>query len=112
MEGVLIGTTILWILSAVIVTPLTNWSVANRMVTEGIEVGSLEELPPEKKSYWQKKATSYFIVWDVIVLAIAGFVGGLLGFLFIGISIDTKGWPGMLAFIGASFLGGTLTKPF
>jgi len=112
MEGILIGTAILWILTALIVNPLTNWSVARCMVAEGIEPGSLETFPPEKKIYWQKKATSYFILWDVVVLAIAGFIGGLLGFWFVGVSLNAKGWPGMLTFIAASLFGVALTGSF
>jgi len=29
----------------------------------------------------------------------------VLGYWFIGISLKAQGWPGMIAFIGASFLG-------
>jgi zinc transporter ZupT len=67
-------------------------------------------LPVESQRRWQRVATGYYILWDVLVLGVAGFVGGLLGFWFLGISLEAKGWPGMLAFVGASFLGLSLSQ--
>jgi len=105
MENILIATAILWVLSAVVVMPLTNVCVARRLALEGVEVESIEGLPDERKQYWEKTATGYYVLCDVIVLGIAGLIGGLLGYYFIGISFEPKGWPGMIAFIGLSFLG-------
>ncbi len=105
MEGILIGTLILWGLTAICVIPLTNYSVSRRMAAEGIAVASLAEMSPEAKLQWTKVATQYYILWDIVVLGVAGFVGGLLGFWFIGVAFETKGWPGMVAFIAASFMG-------
>ncbi len=110
MEGILIGTAILWLLTALFVVPLTNWSVARRMEAEGVSITAIEELPEDDKRRWEAIATGYYILWDVLVLGIAGFIGGLLGYFFIGISLEAKGWPGMLAFIGASLLGLTLSS--
>ena len=46
---------------------------------------------------------------DVVILGIVGFaVGWFTGFGLIGISLNPKGWPGMIAFIGLSFLGSSL----
>jgi hypothetical protein len=42
-------------------------------------------------------------------MSIAGFLLGLItGYYFIGISLRTRDWPGMLAFIAASFIGSFL----
>lgn len=111
MEGILIGTAILWILSLVLVQPLTSVSVSRRMAAEGVTEASFEILPETKKRYWEGVATRHYILWDVIVLGTAGLIMGLLGYYFIGISFQVKGWPGMLAFIGASFLGVSLGQP-
>lgn len=105
MEGILIGTAVLWILSAVLVVPLTNYSVSRRMAAEGVTATMLDQLPEDRKIHFKKAAISYYVLWDVVVLGIAGFIGGLLGFWFIGMSFEAKGWPGMIAFIASSFLG-------
>jgi len=46
-----------------------------------------------------------------LVLGTVGLIGGLLGYWFLGLSFEAKGWPGMIAFIGASFLGVSLARP-
>lgn len=105
MEGILIGTGILWLLNLLLVLPLTNLSLRRRMAAEGVAAESMDGLPDEEQQRWKGVATGYYILWDVIVLGTAGLVGGLLGFWFIGISTEARGWPGMIAFIGASFAG-------
>jgi len=107
--GIMIGTAILWVLNAVLVAPLTNWSLRRRMVAEGVDPSSIGDLSSGQGARWKGIATGYYILWDVIVLGIAGFIGGLLGFWFIGVSLDLKGWPGILAFIGASLFGFALS---
>lgn len=50
-----------------------------------------------------------YIIADVIVLGIAGLLLGLFtGSFFIGFSWKARDWPGMIAFIGASFVGSAL----
>ena len=105
MEGVLIGTAILWGLTAVLVAPLTNMSVGRSMAAAGVRAASLDQLPEDKKKHWQGVATRHYIGWDVLVLGLAGLIGGLMGFQFIGISMEAKSWPGMIAFIALSFFG-------
>ncbi len=105
MEGIMIGTLILWGLTAILVKPLASYCVSRRMAAEGVAATASEEQTIEVKQYWAKVATQYYILWDVVILGIAGFIGGLLGFWFIGVSLEAKGWPGMITFIAASFLG-------
>jgi hypothetical protein len=112
MEGILIGTAILWILTAVIVEPLTNLCVSNCMSNRGVQPELVDELTDEEKKHWGKVATFYYVLWHVVVLGCVGFVGGLFGYYFIGISLEAKSWPGILAFIGASFLGLTLSSAY
>jgi hypothetical protein len=65
-----------------------------------------EEFAEEKLS---KLAETCFILTDIAILAIVGFLSGLLGFAFIGIPLSGKALPGMIAFIVMSFLGLGLT---
>ena len=102
MAGILIGTAILWILNIALVMPLTNMSLCRRMAVEGVNVESSESMPDDEKKRWQNIATNYYMMWDVIVLGLAGLIGGLLGYFFFGFSLEAKGWPGVIAFVGAS----------
>jgi hypothetical protein len=103
--GIIVGTALLWALNALLVVPLTRVSVARAIAAEGVVSGQREAVPPEVAATWQKVAVRHYIMWDVLVLGLAGFVGGLMGYYFIGVSLEAKGWPGMLAFIAASFAG-------
>lgn len=105
MEGILIGTLVLWVLSAVLVVPLTQAGLARKMAAAGVADRPLEEFSEAEQAHWKSIATQQYILWDVVVLGTAGLIGGLLGFYFIGISMESKGWPGMIVFIAASFLG-------
>lgn len=49
-------------------------------------------------------ARSTYIWTDVVILALAGVVAGLLGHWLIGISLRLKGWPGTLALTAFSFI--------
>lgn len=46
----------------------------------------------------------------MIVLGLAGLIAGLIGYWFVGIALDLKGWPGMIAFIGLSLLGAAMHR--
>lgn len=105
VANILICTLILWALSALIVGPLTNASLSRAMAAEGIDPETADKLSPEAQKHWEGLALRHSILWDILVLGIAGFIGGLFGYYFIGISFQVRGWPGMIAFIGASVLG-------
>ena len=51
-----------------------------------------------------------FMVVDVIVLGVAGFTAGCLGFLFIGLSLRPSSWPGMIAMDLGCLIGICLIK--
>lgn len=110
MIGILVGTAILWVASAILVAPLTNLCVARTMAAKGIQGGSITVMDDDQKKYWQGVATKYYILWDVVVLALVGLVGGLLGYFFFGFSWEWKSWPGIIAFIVASLFGVSLTR--
>lgn len=106
--NIAIPTAILWGLTAVVVTPLANYLFIHRLkapefahlnITHPMNL--IESGDVEIQSIY----THYFVITDIIVLGIAGFIGGILGYLLIGISLDAKGWPGMIAFIAGSILG-------
>ncbi len=96
----------LWIISALVVTPLTKLSVNARRRREGlVATGAAQPVPED----WESVAKTHYIAWDVLVLGVFGLTAGLMfGSPFIGISTKLKGWPGMIAFIGASFVGSAL----
>jgi hypothetical protein len=58
-----------------------------------------------RKETFESVALRNYILVDVAVLGLAGLIGGMVGYWFIGISTKVRGWPGVLAFALASFLG-------
>jgi len=113
--GILIGTAILWGLSFLVVRPLARYLQTRQLkqkpeyahlFKEGGTEGELDEA--QQKSI-QSLATRSFILADVAVLGIAGFLIGLFsGHYFVGISLGAKSWPGMIAFIILSIGGSAL----
>ncbi len=107
--GFLIGMAILWGLTFLVINPIVNAQVRSKMEAEGVYAESLEHLSPGEKAHWDGVVSRTYILWDVIILGIAGFCGGyFFGMTLIGISLTANGWPGMLAFIGLSFLGASM----
>jgi hypothetical protein len=51
-----------------------------------------------------------FMAVDMIVLGVAGFTAGCLGFLFIGLSLRPSSWPGMIAMDLGCLIGLCLIK--
>lgn len=102
--GILIGTAILWGLTAIFVVPLTEWLVARRLREPGYAHLDAENLDERSLKELQSLVNRYFILADVLVLGIAGLLAGLLGFWFIGISFEARGWPGMITFILTSII--------
>jgi hypothetical protein len=103
--GIIIGTAILWGLTAILINPIVDAQLRSRMESEGVYVSSMEQLSVGERAYWDGVATRIYILWDVIILGIAGFLGGyLLGYGLIGISLNVKGWPGMISMIVLSFI--------
>ncbi len=105
MEGIFFGTMVLWVVQALLVVPLTKFAVARKMAEAGVASRPVEGFSEDEKTVWKNVATQQYILWDTIVLGVVGLIGGLLGFYFIGISLEAKGWPGMIAFIASSFFG-------
>jgi len=108
LENILIATGIVWLLSVLFVRPLTLHLLERKLSEPNyahLRVNDPEELSDDQKKELASLATKCYILADVLVLGIAGFIAGLLGYWFIGISLEAKGWPGVLAFIFASFTG-------
>ncbi len=107
--GFLIGMAVLIGLTALVVNPIVNSQFNARLNAEGLDEETLATLPPEEIKHWKTIHTQIYILWDVIILGVAGFLFGYFtGMFLIGISLDPKGWPGMIVFIGLSFLGSGL----
>ena len=110
----IIGTIILWVLKSLGTVPLSRFLSRSREAgytppTES-EISQSEEVAGagEKKEV-EAIPTGYYILADVLVLGVAGFLLGLItGYYFIGISWRAQEWPGMIAFIVASLIGSLL----
>lgn len=110
-EGILIGTGILWALKLIGVFPLTQYFTKRQLEQEEIRITNLNggELSAETKARIEAVSNKCYILADVIVLGIAGFlIGTALGSPFIGISFEARGWPGMIAFIVSSGIGAAM----
>ena len=117
--GWVIGTLILWALKLITV-PFAKALAGRNMPTTlpppaDPNAGTLQAGFPQQPVTAKPKSevdlipTGYYILADVIVLGIAGVIIGLVtGSYFIGISWRAKDWPGMIAFIVASFIGSAL----
>lgn len=99
----LIPTLMLWVTNALLVVPLAQkLTLKAANIPQGTDIKSVsEETQKEIARAFVKK----YIILDIAILGIVGFIGGLLGYFFIGVSFEAKGWPGMIAFILASFVG-------
>lgn len=99
----LIPTLMLWIINALLVMPLAQkWTLKAANIPQGADIKNLGE---ETQRKIKRILVRKYIIMDIIILGIAGFIGGLLGYFFVGVSFEAKGWPGMVAFILASFIG-------
>jgi len=83
-------------------------SVRARLAEAGLAPAGMASLSEDEQRKWQKIATQRYILWDVVIMGLAGLLGGLAGYYLFGISLRVKGWPGMVTFIGASLLGVSL----
>lgn len=103
--GILIGTRVVWLLTLLVITPITNRVVNQKLSMlqgENTLQGSTEEVQERLNQLYEKA----FIKIDCIILGIAGFILGITaGWVFIGIAWKKSSWPGLLVFIGSSVLG-------
>ena len=108
-EGILIGTGILWVTNALLVIPITNCLVKNKLSTPAYaHIGADMEAAAELPEFNSLVTRSYMFV-DALVLGIVGFLMGvILGWFFVGISFEAKGWPGLIAFVTMSMFGASM----
>lgn len=109
-EGILIGTLIIWVLTALIVVPLAKWMTVRELEAKGlVPAEGMTELPEEVRTQAERTFTKNYILADMLVLGLAGFLAGLMGFLFIGISFEARGWPGIIALVAGCIAGSALS---
>jgi hypothetical protein len=113
----IIGTAILWVVKAIGTIPLAKYLSRSRKPgytqPTGSEALQSEEVVGEGEKLKGEKVkvipTGSYILADILVMCIAGFLLGLVsGSYFIGISWKARDWPGMIAFIIASAIGSSL----
>ncbi len=105
MEGIVLGTLLIWGLTVILVHPLTQFSLNRALCAHRLAAVRIDDLSEATQNHWKCVAMWHYIAWDVLVLGTAGFIGGLMGYYFFGIAFQGRGWPGMLALIGGSFAG-------
>ena len=93
MMNILITTAILWAVSACFVLPLCNAWLSNRLREPAYAHLNKENLNEAEQAELQSLATTTYILSDVAVLGLSGLIGGLLGYWFIGVSLEARGWP-------------------
>ena len=104
--GILIGTGVLWGLNLLVVNPIVKRISKRNLVMQPVD-GQATEGQPNITSDMVDNRT--YIMVDTIVLGIAGLTMGLaIGWFFIGLTWKARQWPGLIAFIGLSFLGSYL----
>jgi hypothetical protein len=102
---IVIGTGIVWLLTALGTIPLAR-ALTRRKTRTVTTPGTGESAVAEAEG---EIDTGYYILADVLVLGVAGLViGWIAGWFFIGITWHAKNWPGLIAFIAASVVGSIL----
>jgi len=100
--SIAIPTGILWLLNGIIVEPLAH-ALTRRELGDASTPqvsGEATENETQKRVYLRN-----YILADVIVLGLAGFLAGLLGYLLIGLAFRGRDWPGVIAFVLGSAIG-------
>ena len=106
--GILIGTAVLWGLGLLVVNPIAKY-FTNQTIAQEYAGGMGGSDQAAISSRVNSLFTRNYIITDVIVLSVAGFLMGILaGWFFIGISWNWRSWPGLIAFIGLNVLGSTI----
>ncbi|MFL7791062.1 MAG: hypothetical protein AB8I69_02895 [Anaerolineae bacterium] len=109
-----IGTAVLWVLKSIGTIPLAKLLFNSFGNPEPAPPPPVEsQMPPSEDVAISQAAsrrvqipTIYYIMADVAVMGIGGFLLGLISnSFFIGISLRARDWPGMLVFIAASLIG-------
>jgi len=104
--GFLFATGIVWGLTVLLVVPLARviqrrWIDKNLLTNNGDDSRSIADTGGP--------SPAAFIIADVAVLGVAGFVFGIsTGCWFVGIALGRYHWPGLLVFIATSLLGAHL----
>lgn len=106
--GILIGTAVLWGLGLLVVNPIAK-HFTNQTIAQEYSTGMVPKDQATISSRVNSVFTRNYIITDVIVLSVAGFLMGIVaGWFFIGISWNWRSWPGLIAFIGLSVLGSAI----
>lgn len=116
--GIIIGTAIFQAIKMILVGPMAQYLTKKKLV-EPEKVLYLPEktglpvnMPNMKllnKCYIERQVklyNKYYLIADVSILGLVGFLMGLLfGWFFVGIAFRWRGIPSMIAFISASYGG-------
>lgn len=106
--GIVIGTGLLWGLTFIFVLPLTHILLQRKLAQPAYAHLNGTELSKESEAKLDWLQTRCYMLGDVLVLFTAGLILGLLGHAFVAFATRWASWPGVIAFVSASFLGVTI----
>lgn len=102
--GFLIGTGVVWISGIFIIYPIAKYFTRKRYLNGLNVILELEQIQLFLSAL--EVDTDIYIITDILILGILGFTMGIVaGWFFIGITWRVQHIPGLLSFIGFSFLG-------
>ena len=106
--SILIGTAILWGVTALVVIPLAQ-VLARRRQVAAASAANYSQGESEVAQGESSIPTDCFIMADVFVLSVIGLLIGLAsGYFLLGFAWSWKHWPGILCLIVFSVLGAGL----
>jgi hypothetical protein len=101
MLGLLVGTAMVWGLTALVVAPLARL-LGRKVAIEAAGADSMVDAMGSEEGV----PTAAFIAAHVLVLGIAGLVlGWTTGSWLVGVAFKRSSWPGLISLMAASALG-------
>jgi hypothetical protein len=105
MDGIIVGTIVLWGLSFFVVKPVSAMLLSRYLAKPENTRFAATDLVEQDRAAVERVALRFHLAASVCVLGAAGLLGGLSGFYFLGFARRGADWPGLVAFMTASFAG-------
>lgn len=63
MEGIVLGTLLIWGLTAIMVQPLAQFSLQRLLSAHGLAPARVDDLPETAQNHWKSVAMWHYIAW-------------------------------------------------